>query len=256
MQAGARQRDGGGALANLVVIGGMKCGTSALHRYLAAHPEIAMSAPKELCFFYDPPESALEVDGWTPGNWFRGLDWYRSHFPTEQAVRGESSPGYTSPAHPEVAERMAAVIPEARLLLLVRDPVQRAISQYRHHRADGAELRQPAEALLDEGSQYLSRGRYHERLRPFLAHFPLEQLLVVSSEELLADRRAALRRIFAFAGVDPDFWTEALAQRHHTAQVGEPDLDAALRSRLRAALHPDAEQLRVLLGRDLAGWEV
>src|SRR5690606_11798413 len=106
------------ALPNLVVIGAMKCGTSALHALLDHHPEIAMSRPKELNFFLGDDGGASH--DWMLGNWRRGLRWYAGHFPVTARVRGESSPGYTSPAHPEAAGRMAAVIPDARLVYLVR----------------------------------------------------------------------------------------------------------------------------------------
>src|SRR5687768_10052815 len=111
-----------GALPNLIVIGAMKCGTTALHEALALHPDIVMSQPKELNFFFAPDHGN---GSWELGNWHRGLDWYCSHWPAQALVRGESSPGYTSPSHPEAAERMATVIPDARLLCLVRDPLIR-----------------------------------------------------------------------------------------------------------------------------------
>lgn len=175
-----------GALPNLVVIGAMKCGTTALHRTLDGHPDVAMSAPKELNFFCGarhsplaPTEVSVEpTDGriWARGNWHRGLSWYARHFTAEAPVRGESSPGYTSPSHPEVVTRMAALIPGVRLIYLVRDPVARALSQYRHHQREGTETRSVEEAILDPASQYLSRGRYYQRLEPFLAHFPARRL--------------------------------------------------------------------------------
>lgn len=112
------------ALPNLVIIGAMKCGTSALHRYLDQHPQIAMSEPKELNFFFAPTASRgnsassenrddRALDDWPGrhGSWHRGAAWYARHFPAGAPVRGESSPGYTSPSYPGVAERMAALIP-------------------------------------------------------------------------------------------------------------------------------------------------
>lgn len=245
----------GGALPNLVVIGAMKCGTTALHRYLDHHPDIAMSEPKELNFFFGPADGH-QPGGWTIGNWQRGLPWYERHFRSEAPVRGESSPGYTSPSHPETAERMAAVIPSARLLYLVRDPVARAVSQYRHHRADGTEHRPLQEALLDPRSQYVSRGCYHDRLRPFLTHFPREQLAIVPQEALLTARRATLRSLFRFLGVDEEFWSDQFHHRWHTGREQQPELDRRTTERLTEAFRDDAERLRALAEADFPGWSV
>jgi hypothetical protein len=244
-----------GGLPNLVVIGAMKCGTSALHAYLATHPQIAMAAPKELSFFYDAPKGARER-AWSPGNRHRGVEWYAGHFRADSPVRGETSPGYTSPAHPEVASRMAALLPDARLILLVRDPIERAVSQYRHHAAEGTESRAIDQALLDPTSQYLARSRYYERLQPFLACFPREQILVLAAEELDADRRSALQAVFAFVGVDPGHWCTELEERHHVGRGTRPELDPGLRTLMRTALTGDADRLRALLGRDLPDWTV
>src|SRR5215218_3255372 len=98
-----------GALPNLLVIGAQKCGTSSLHRYLGAHPEVGMSRDKELDFLGGP--------GFP--NWERGVDWYRAQFDADKSVRGESSPSYT--AHPFVtgtAERAHALVPGAKLIYL------------------------------------------------------------------------------------------------------------------------------------------
>lgn len=238
-------------LPNLVLIGAMKCGTSALHDYLDLHPEITMSRPKELNFFFGPSASDRP---WTAGNWSRGLGWYARHFPAHAPVRGESSPGYTSPDHPGVAERMAATIPAARLIYLVRDPVARAVSHYRHHHTEGQERRPLAAALLDPASQYISRGRYYERLLPFAAHFGRDQILVVAHEDLCDRRAATLRKVFAFAGVDDTFWCDALAIHADIGQCGS--LDAHLRDRLADAFRTDAARLRAFADHPLPGWSV
>src|SRR5687767_4299497 len=106
----ARHPRSGGALPNLVVIGGLKCGTTSLHHYLNLHPEVEMSRPKELNFF------VAEL------NWPLGPEWYASHFSGGTSVRGESSPHYTNrPRFEGVAERMRSVLTDARLVYMVRD---------------------------------------------------------------------------------------------------------------------------------------
>ena len=243
------------ALPTVVVVGAMKCGTSALHAYLAAHPEISMSGLKELNFFFggSTPPPGPPGTWWQHGQWHRGLDWYAAHFDARRPVRGESSPGYTDPAHPEVASRMARVLPDARIVYLVREPVQRALSQYRHHLRDGTEQRALDEALLDEESQYLARSRYAERIAPFLDHFAREQILVVVQERLLADRRGELSRIYRHVGADPDFWHSDLLERVHVG--GGPDeVPDRLRRRFWDSVRHDVTALRRLVGDDLPEW--
>jgi hypothetical protein len=249
----AGERPGPGALPNLVVIGAMKCGTTSLHAYLDAHPQIAMSRPKELNFFFGPDEGA----DWSAGNWHRGRDWYAAHFDAGAAVRGEASPGYTSPDHPEVAARMAELVPGARLVYAVRDPIDRALSQYWHHRRDGTETRGPAEALLDPASQYVARGRYLERLEPFLATGAFDGRIAVVAQEHLRDRpRPTVRRLFAWLGVDDNHWSAAMEERRNAAPERPAPVDAAVRQRLCAELRDDADRLREFTGEAFAAWSV
>lgn len=240
-----------GALPNLIVIGAMKCATTALHAYVDAHPDVAMAWPKELNFFVG---DEAPHDDWHRGNWHRGVDWYTQHFDPRAPVRGEASPAYTSPSFPQAAERMAALVPDARLVYLVRDPVDRAVSQYRHHVAEGTERRPLANAVLDPASQYLSRSRYHERLAPFLDRFPPERIALVLQEDLLARRRETLARLYRFAGVDDTYWPDAASELLHVGNGARPVLDPELEARLVHELAPDVERLRALTGRPLAEW--
>ena len=183
-----------GVLPNLIVIGGLKCGTTSLHHYLNLHPAIAMSRPKELNFF------VAEL------NWPLGPGWYGSHFDAEAAVRGETSPHYTDrPRLDGVAARMREMLPDARILYMVREPLDRMLSHYLHNVAGGYEARPLAEALADEGSAYVDRSRYAFQLEPYLEAFGEHRIEIVSSEELKLDRAETMRRLFGFLGVDPDF---------------------------------------------------
>jgi hypothetical protein len=180
-------------LPNLVVIGAQKCGTSSLHNYLATHPQISMSRVKEINFFND------EI------HWGYGPQWYARHFEPGQ-VRGESSPAYTFlPETAGTAERMHRLLPDARLIYLVRDPVERIRSNYVHQRARGLEPRPFAEVAIDPDGIYVNHTRYATQLRPFIELFGRERLLIASQEKLLAERAATLRRVFRFLGVDESF---------------------------------------------------
>src|SRR3954451_85173 len=121
---------GEGALPNVVVIGGLKCGTTSLHHYLNLHPQIEMSRPKELNFF------VAEL------NWPLGTEWYASHFSRQAPVGVESSPRYTSrPRFEGVAERIRSVLGEVRLIYVVRGPIDRMLSHYLHNVGGGYEHR-------------------------------------------------------------------------------------------------------------------
>ena len=242
-------------LPDLVVIGAMKCATTALHTYLDAHPDIVMWPGKEANFFTGdatPPPVDRE-EWWRHGQWHRGVGWYASLFDPGAKLRGESSPGYTAPDNPLAAERMAAVIPEARLVYLVRDPVERAVSQYAHHVRDGDETRPVGEALLDPDSQYVARSRYAERLQPFLDHFERDQVLVVVQERLRDRRREEMRRVYAHVGADPQWWHETLQQEWHVGGA-RADLPADVALEFRGRVREDVARLRTMIGDQIPEW--
>ena len=196
-----------GALPNLVVIGAQKCGTSVLHYYLSLHPEVSMSRPKELNFFIEER------------NWPRGVDWYRAQFDADARVRGEASPNYTAyPQHEGVPERMHSVVPGARLIYLVRDPLERIAAHWVHNYAKRREKGTLAETLAHPNTSYVTRSLYAMQLERFLAHYPREQVLVLQQSELRHRRIETLRRVFEFLGVDAEFNHPRFEQeRHKTA---------------------------------------
>jgi len=197
-----------GALPTFVIIGASKCATTSLHHYLGTHPRIQVSRRKELRYFLDRPERHIEpLPGRrpiTPGEWRRGLTWYRSWFDPALPIRGEASPGYTSPRFTGVADRMMAVIPAAKLIYCVRDPVTRAVSHYQQAISDRREVREPG-AALTPASIYVQTSLYSERLAPFLRHWSSDDVLIVAQEDLAADPAAELKHVFDFVGADPSF---------------------------------------------------
>jgi hypothetical protein len=182
-------------LPNLIVIGAMKAGTTSLHVYLSRHPDIFMSADKEPRFFNEE---------W---NWYRGLEWYEAQFPERAAIRGESTPDYTKfPAMRNVPERIHSVIPDVRLIYLVRDPIDRIVSHY----VDAYSFGRVHGTLEDELAQFedchfVNCSRYYLQLEQYLEYFRKENILVLVSEELRNDRRNTLRAAFRFLGVDENF---------------------------------------------------
>ncbi len=184
------------ALPNVIVIGAMKAGTYSLHNYLHMHPAIEMSQRrKELNFF------VAEM------NWRRGRAWYESHFIGDTPLRGESSTRYSMcHRYAGVPARMHDLLPDAKLIYMVRDPVRRLISAWRHNVDDRKESRD-FEAVLaaPDRDRYLNTGLYHAQLQAYLAHYDAGAIRVVCFEDLVADPRPVMRGLFAFLGVDPDY---------------------------------------------------
>jgi hypothetical protein len=203
-QARAHGREG--ALPNLIIIGGLKCGTTSLHHYLNLHPEIAMSRPKELNFFV----SEL--------NWPLGRDWYAGHFDPSARIRGESSPHYTNrPSFNGVPGRMRELLgSDVRLVYVVRDPIDRMLSHYLHNVGGGYEDRSLVDALSDPESSYVARSRYFFQVEPYLEEFGDDRVQIVGREELKADRPGTMRRTFEFLGVDPNFTSEQFEREWET----------------------------------------
>ena len=192
-----RRRPRHGAMPNLIIIGGLKCGTTSIHHYLGLHPDIQMSKPKELNFFVEEQ------------TWDLGLDWYRGRFDDRYPVRGESSPHYTNlPRFRGVPERIREHCPDARLIYMVRDPIKRILSHWVHATGAGYETRELVPTLSAPDTAYIHRSMYWMQLQPFLELFPHEQIAVITQEELQGDREETMRRAFRFAGVDEDFTSE------------------------------------------------
>jgi sulfotransferase family protein len=202
----ARGQGREGALPNLIIIGGLKCGTTSLHHYLNLHPEIAMSRPKELNFF------VAEL------NWPLGRDWYAGHFDPSVRIRGESSPHYTNrPSFGGVPGRMREVLGSTvRLVYVVRDPIDRMLSHYLHNVGGGYEDRALVDALSDPESSYVTRSRYFFQAEPYLEEFGAESIQIVGREELKGDRPGTIRRTFEFLGVDPSFTSEQFEREWET----------------------------------------
>jgi Sulfotransferase family len=192
-----------GALPTFFIIGAPKTGTTSLYHYLEVHPEIQMSTVKEPSFF------APALDSRDIKRGVSRLDKYEQLFDPAVAVRGEASTNYAEyPLREGVPDRIERLVPDAKFIYLVRDPIDRTVSHYRHIVANGSERRSLWEAcsdLSDPRSPWISASLYALQLELYLRRFPQERILVVDQAELLTERRAVLRKIFAFLEVDEDF---------------------------------------------------
>jgi hypothetical protein len=266
----------------LIGIGAAKCGTSALHAYLADHPEIEVPARKELKHFGGP-------------TWLEQLPQYARSFAGEMGVRAETSPTYAmDPFVPSVPEQIAATLPDPRFLYVLGDPVRRVVSHWGESRALTFERRSLREALADAEdplNPYVAASRYAHQLERFQTVFGAERVLVIDQDDLRARRRETLREIYTFAGVDPDYWSPRLEvdanvaadkvrpnrlgrwvlDRTRGSQAGRrwamiPHLTATsvertsiepdIRARLETCLRPEAERLRTMTGRSFASWSI
>ncbi len=198
-----------GALPNLIVIGAMKCATTSLHWCLDLHPQVVMSRPKELDFFSTGRElSAHDIEG------------YRSRFPADALVRGESSPKYTKRLeYPGVPARIFGVLPDARFVYILRDPVERIISHYVHTWASRVEGRTFEDTLADLENNYLVEpSRYFEQLSAFLEYYPLSQIHVTTLERFKTRPERTMREVFDFLGVENSFVSPDFGRVQHSSK--------------------------------------
>ena len=186
----------GGFPPRLYLIGAQKAGTTSLAYLLGQHPDIVLSDPKEPGFF--------------AANYDKGLAWYRRCFAAERApVMLDASTGYTMASVGQgagddtVPKRIWACAPDARFIYVLRDPVERTISAYRHDRRAGR-LHGGLRDAVASHPFYADVSRYRRQIEPFLAHFPLDRFLFVDFRELSDDPVGVARRCIAFAGLDPD----------------------------------------------------
>ena len=191
-------------LPNFVIIGAMRSGSTSLYKYLQDHPQVFM--PRKEIHFFDR-------------RWDRGLDWYLTRFEgyTGQPAVGEATPTYL--AEPVALDRMVSVIPAARLIAILRDPVDRAYSHYWMERIREREPRTFEEAVDDEiggranTSDYLARGRYLPQLEQVCQRFERNQLSVVLLDDLRDQPRQTYAAVCQFLGVDDAFAPGRLGDR-------------------------------------------
>jgi hypothetical protein len=257
-------------LPDFLIIGAPKCGTTSLYHYLVRHPNVEPAFKKEVRYFNK--------------SFDRGTSWYRAHFPTapyrfaveafmrRRVVVGESTPLYLF--DPDVGERVQALLPDAKLIVLVRDPVERAYSGYQMEVRNGREQHSFIEAIEREGkrlhregslsvgykannggapewrSGYLARGMYAERLIEWFRLFPREQFFIVTSEQFFSDTNRVFAQVIEFLGLAP--WRPAGFKRYNSGKYS--NMDAAARRWLIDYFTPHNQRLYELLGRDF-GWQ-
>ncbi len=251
-------------LPDFLILGAQKAGTTSLHGYLIEHPRIAPALAKEIHFF--------------DYNYARGEAWYRAHFPTQFEkwrgafqLTGEGSPYYLF--YPHAAWRVSQCVPHAKLIVLLRNPVDRAYSHYHHQVRLGLEeltfeqaLDLEAERLVGEFEKliaepdaysfnyqnysYCARGMYADQLERWFRYFPREQFLIVASEQFYRAPASSFARVLDFLGAPR--W-EPPAYRVSNEGAYEP-MNPETRARLGEFFAPHNARLYELLNVDF-GWE-
>nr|WP_305789216.1 sulfotransferase domain-containing protein [Actinoplanes lichenis] len=255
------------ALPDFLVIGTKRGGTTSLWNYLIRHPLV----PRLF------PAWNTKTSHYFEENWHRGEQWYRSHFPTDRRRAalerkhgaapkvGEAAPLYMF--HPLAPHRVRSLMPEVRLICLLRDPVERAYSHWKERRTEGKEPLGFAEALAAEEERtagerdrliddpnlfseafdwytYRARGRYLEHLEPWLQRFPRQQLLFVPSESLYADPAGTYAEVLRFIGLPPH---ELDSYEVFNGRKSAP-MDPAIREELTGYYRPHNAALAERLG--------
>jgi len=247
-------------LPDFIVAGVQKGGTTFLYQEMLRHPEIKGSLTKEVHFF--------------DANYDRGVDWYSGMFPRpsgrSKTILGEASPAYIF--HPDGVRRIAETVPDVRLIVILRDPVQRALSHYKHERRLGFETAGSFEEALElEDSRvsdeydklvdrslstsfavghfgYTRRGMYAEQLKRAVNLIGRENLLVLISEEMFADPVGATRTALDFVGASPH--SIDVVGDNDMAFVSEPMEEETEKTLRKLFLEPNAE-LAAFLDREL-----
>jgi hypothetical protein len=243
-------------LPNLFIVGAMKSATTSLHNYLAMHPEIFMSKYP----WKEPGYFVREL------NWEKGLAWYQSLFAeaSNEKFLGESTTDYTkAPNYSGVPERIHALCPDAKIIYIMRDPIERAISQYWWEVQYSAEGRGMRQAIINN-DWIMSASDYAVQIRPYFDVFGAENVFTLTMETLQASPEATLKELLVWLGVNSDYQlaNEYKAYNRSAAQVnrvigsslfahlkGTPVwqllkmiLSANLRSRLKSLLSKPVEK--------------
>jgi hypothetical protein len=249
---------------SFIMIGAQRCGTTSLFRALMAHPQVVRPAFHKGINYFDL-------------NYHRGMRWYRGHFPIAEVARHRTA-GRGTPAafeasgyylyHPFAIERIASDLPGVKLVVMLRDPVERAFSAYKHEYARGYEWETFEQALGLEDERlvgeidrmrwdatyesfphrhhsYRHRGQYADQLDGVYQHFPGSQVHIIESEAFFAQPGAEYQRLLRFLGLHP--FESARFDRYNT-RPGAP-MEARTRKLLEEHYRPYDERLASLLGR-------
>jgi len=254
------------ALPDFIIIGAQKAGTTSLYAYLCQHPQILSPASKEIHFF-DGDRSPGE------DNFEKGESWYRSHFPRKSTLGIDKKTFEATPFYlfnPLVPKRIFKLIPKVKLIVLLRNPTERALSHYFLEKRNNRESLPVLDALMAEDNRlesvikkkeyrnkafryhtYKSRGLYKNQIERYLNYFSRKQILIIDSEKLSSDTNNTLKQIFGFLDVDTKFVVNDLTK--YNIASNKTQVDPEVYEYLNNYFHPHNEELYKLIGEDF-GW--
>ena len=245
-------------LPNFIIIGAAKSATTSLAVALRKHPDVYISRPKEPKFF--------------GRNYKKGWTWYASCFEKGRGLplRGEASTMYSSKMKNFIytPELMHRYLPNLKLIYIVRDPLDRIVSQWRHYKGRHPNCGDFKELIRDQHLKKLILGSsmYFEILSKFQKYYPKEQIYCITFEDLLSKPRQSLENICQFLEVDPQV-EQILDQNGRLPQVNEagangrghvekPKWGDKLKSKVLRRIKPDAEQMLAYMGKPLHHWNL
>ena len=258
-------------LPNFLIVGAAKAGTTAIYHYLQQHPQIFVSPLKETNYFALANQK-LEFCGPGDDDYVNRLsitdeNAYRAQF---DAVRDEVAIGEASPLYlysSAAAARIHETVPDAKIIIILRNPIDRAYSAFLHLVRDNRECHRDFDAALAHEAEhiaagwehiwhYVAMGRYYEQVKRYFDLFPREQIKVYLYRDLRFDPCAVLRDTVSFVGADADFSFDT-ATRYNEASLSReerPPLLPATRARLQDELRDDILRLQDLIERDVSHW--
>lgn len=185
---------------DFIYIGAGKCGSTSLFNYIGQHPDVFLCPKKETFYFINEQARSNLV----PWGAITKLEDYLDLFEKapEGCVTGEISTNYY--AYPESAELIKASIPDVKLIALLRNPAERAFSEYQMHARNGHEKR-PFSDILEAHEKYVKRGFYYAELKPFFDVFDHQNIRVLLYDDFVQNPQDLIRQIFAFIGVEESF---------------------------------------------------
>ncbi len=198
-----------------MIIGAQKSGTTSLAAQLANHPQISFSRVKEPGYFSATADWEAKIDGY-----------HQLFDPVSDGLYGEGSTMYTFlPETPETCERIHAYNPDMKLIYIMRQPVDRLISQYSHGLARGVEQRPPHVAVVED-PRYVNYGRYGVQIRPYIELFGRENILLLIFEEYITGQTATLNEVAGFLGISEHGFQQPEEGRQNKS-VGVPHMKYA-----------------------------
>lgn len=253
-------------LPDFIIIGAQKSGTTSLYAYLRQHPRLRPSFRKEVHFFDGGLDPSVD-------NFEKGQIWYRANFPSRLVLHKNHKTFEASPLYvfnPLAPARMFALVPKAKIIVVLRNPTERAISQYFQQRRKNRESLSIFDALKEEEKRlepvitkedyksdvfihhsYKRRGLYKEQLERYLTYFPWQQILILTSDELFTKTADTLSRVFEFVGVNKGFKVKNLTPRNVAKDKGY--VSPEVYEYLNRYFTPHNRQLYELVGKNY-GW--